>query len=235
MSPNQEKFINNIKNRLQQRTLPGLRLDHPGSFQGYSFDPNASLETLTHSFKLELETLSGQVYQPRDIEEVVPIILEILQDHSADQIISWTAALPQAPWLHAALSEAGVDLKPVQLSHDAAERKVQLAAIEAVKVGLTGAQGGLADSGAVALVSGARQSRLASLLPPVHIALLATDRLYPSLPAFLAANPTVTGDGSNLVLIAGPSRSGDIELTLSMGVHGPGEVHVILIPPGNLD
>jgi L-lactate dehydrogenase complex protein LldG len=97
-------------------------------------------------------------------------------------------------------------------------------------VGLTGANGALVDSGTLALVSGPGRGRLASLLPPVHIALVARNKLYPSLPAFLKTHPNVTAEGSNLILITGPSRTGDIEMTLTMGVHGPGEIHVIITP-----
>ncbi|MDX1520370.1 MAG: lactate utilization protein, partial [Anaerolineae bacterium] len=134
------------------------------------------------------------------------------------------------PWLRTALHEAGVEIRPSDLPDDDAGRKAKLANIDDIRVGLTGAHGGLADTGAVALISGPGRSRAASLLPPVHIALLPAGRLYPSLPAFLADHPAATGQGSNLVFIAGPSRTGDIEMTLSLGVHGPGEVHVIITP-----
>jgi L-lactate dehydrogenase complex protein LldG len=116
------------------------------------------------------------------------------------------------------------------LAVEAAERKARLSDLDGILVGLTGAQGGLADTGSLALVSGPGRGRLASLLPPVHIALLPMRQLYPSLPAFLAANPTAATAGSNLVFITGPSRTADIELTLSMGVHGPKEIHAIIFP-----
>ena len=106
---------------------------------------------------------------------------------------------------------------------------VRLTALESLQVGLTGAIAGIAESGTFAVVSGSGRSRLASLLPPVHIAVLRAERLYPSLDAFFAAHPDVADDGSNLVLITGPSRTADIEMTLTRGVHGPGEVHIVLV------
>jgi L-lactate dehydrogenase complex protein LldG len=66
-------------------------------------------------------------------------------------------------------------------------------------------------------------------LPPVHIAVLRVERLYSTLEAFFAAHPDAAEAGSNLVLITGPSRTADIEMTLTRGVHGPGEVHVLLV------
>jgi L-lactate dehydrogenase complex protein LldG len=153
-----------------------------------------------------------------------------LRQHNAAQVISWQHEALDLAWLGDALPSAGVVLIDAHLPATAEGRKRRLAEIEDVKVGLTGALGGLADTGAIALVSGPGRSRLASLLPPVHIAVLPRAKLYPSLPAFLAANPAAAAQGSNLVLITGPSRTADIELTLTMGVHGPGEIHVIITP-----
>jgi L-lactate dehydrogenase complex protein LldG len=230
MSANREKFLNNINTSLRHSLLPEATPEHPGSFRGYDFQAGAPAGRLVEGFTRELETLAGHVYALDDIEEIVQKILDILESHQPKQIMAWDDAALGLPGLREALIEAGIIIVDDELSANGPERKVQLAAMDGVPVGLTGAQGGLADTGAVVLISGSGRGRLASLLPPVHIALLPQSRLYPSLPAFLAANPTATSDGSNLVLIAGPSRTGDIEMTLSMGVHGPGEVHVIITP-----
>ena len=59
--------------------------------------------------------------------------------------------------------------------------------------------------------------------------MIGADQLSPTLATFLGANPDVADVGSNVVAITGPSRTGDIEGTLVLGVHGPGDLHVIVI------
>jgi len=81
-------------------------------------------------------------------------------------------------------------------------------------------------------VSGPGRPRLASLLPPVHVAILRADRIYSNLPALVTALAEKGTAGSNLVIITGPSRTADIEMTLTRGVHGPGEVHVVIVGTG---
>ena len=105
----------------------------------------------------------------------------------------------------------------------------RLAELAALSLGLTGADAGLAETGSVVLATGPGRPRMASLLVPVHVAVLRVDRLVESISALLATRGDLVAAGSNLVAITGPSRTADIEHTLSRGVHGPGEVHVILL------
>ena len=73
--------------------------------------------------------------------------------------------------------------------------------------------------------------RSASLLPLVHIAVISQDQLLPDLAALADKlhQDFPERPSSGLALITGPSRTADIEQTLSIGVHGPGELHVLLI------
>lgn len=225
-----EQFLNRIKHSLRQGHLPAASPEHPGAFHGYTFQADAPVAHMAKSFARELEGLSGHVHILEDTESIMAVILEILQKHRAKQIMAWDEAGLGLPWLPGALTAAGIMLAKNHLAAEADGRKANLSALDGIRVGLTGAQGGLADTGTLALISGPGRGRLASLLPPVHIALLSAQKLYPSLPAFLANNPTAATESSNLVFITGPSRTADIELTLSMGVHGPKEIHVIIFP-----
>lgn len=101
-----------------------------------------------------------------------------------------------------------------------------LAAATEADVGFTSAWAGVAETGTVVLHS--RDGRSAGLLPPVHVALLATTDLHAGLTELYAA-AAAAGLPAALVQVTGPSRTADIEVTLVTGVHGPGEVHVVLI------
>lgn len=99
-------------------------------------------------------------------------------------------------------------------------------------VGITTADFALADTGTLVLVSGDEQHRLISLLPPSHVCLLDSSRVLPSMTSLLER---VRGRFSppdsaprNMTCITGPSRTADIEQAITMGVHGPKSLYVIL-------
>ncbi len=86
---------------------------------------------------------------------------------------------------------------------------------------------GLAETGSVVLAAGPGEPRLRSLLPAVHVSMLEEDRILPGLAELFEA---LGGElPSALAIVTGPSRSADIEQRLAVGVHGPGEVHVVLV------
>lgn len=94
--------------------------------------------------------------------------------------------------------------------------------------GVSQALYGLADTGSVVLAASPEEPRARSLLPFVHVSLLREDRILAGLEElFEAFGPSLP---SALTIVTGPSRSADIEQTLVVGVHGPGEVHVVLLP-----
>ncbi|MFO0867380.1 MAG: lactate utilization protein [Pirellulales bacterium] len=101
----------------------------------------------------------------------------------------------------------------------------------AADVGLTGVEWAIAETGSLVMASRPGRERVVSLLPPVHIAIVEESRILPDL---LDLFRRLQADGleqlpSNLVLITGPSKTGDIELQLTTGVHGPGQWLVLIL------
>ncbi len=97
-------------------------------------------------------------------------------------------------------------------------------------VGLTGCDGAIAQTGALVLGSRRGSPRSASLLPELHLAVVRPDQLVADLAAALEGSAELLTRCSTLNLVAGPSRTADIELTLTLGVHGPRRVVIVIGP-----
>jgi L-lactate dehydrogenase complex protein LldG len=98
-------------------------------------------------------------------------------------------------------------------------------------LGITSAQWAVAETGTLVLESETERHRLASLVPPVHAVLIYASQIRQSLAEVLE---TLSAQGKDAIsrtvtLITGPSRTSDIELTLAIGVHGPAQLHVVII------
>jgi L-lactate utilization protein LutC len=102
-------------------------------------------------------------------------------------------------------------------------------AIAQVEVGITSADYALADTGSLVMFTESNESRLLSLLPPCHIAVIESTKIVASLDDVFRLRPLPGAQSSAMVVITGPSRTADIEMRLVRGVHGPGEIHVIII------
>jgi L-lactate dehydrogenase complex protein LldG len=102
-----------------------------------------------------------------------------------------------------------------------------------VRVGLTGVDAALAATGSVVVVSGSGRARAASLVPPIHIAVVAASQIVPDLESWWAVQKAAgleqIRQHSNVVVITGPSRTADIAMQLVMGMHGPRELHLVLL------
>jgi L-lactate dehydrogenase complex protein LldG len=100
-------------------------------------------------------------------------------------------------------------------------------------VGLTTVDYAIAETGTIVLSSDEPNALLVSLLPPVHIALLHSSQIAASLDEVISKlseeRINLASPSRSVTLITGPSRTSDVELVLSIGVHGPKELHVIIV------
>jgi L-lactate dehydrogenase complex protein LldG len=97
-------------------------------------------------------------------------------------------------------------------------------------VGVTGCQAAIAETGSLALLSGRGRSRAVSLLPLVHLAVVKREDLCFGMGEFFVRSAARIDEVANCTFVTGPSRTADIELTLTLGVHGPARVVVVLGP-----
>ncbi len=115
-----------------------------------------------------------------------------------------------------------------------AREKMRQNFIEA-DIGVSGANLAVAETGTLVIISNEGNARLVTSLPPVHIALLTTEKFVQSLEqaATLIKALTTASSGNKLTsyvsFISGPSRTTDIEKELVIGAHGPEELHIIIL------
>ena len=99
-------------------------------------------------------------------------------------------------------------------------------------LGVTGVDYAVAETGSVVLLARSEVSRLPALLPPVYVAVVEKGKVLPSLDELFTLRRDefyLDNLGSYLNIITGPSRTADIAQTLVTGVHGPGDVHMVLL------
>ncbi len=95
-------------------------------------------------------------------------------------------------------------------------------------IGITSADYVLADTGTLVMLSSPQEARMISLLPPAHLAVVRRERILTGLDELFEILPTPAAVSSSMVLITGPSRTADIEQILVRGVHGPGQITVVI-------
>ena len=176
-----------------------------------------------------------RVESPSDAGEYAA---DVAAEHRADSVVRTGHALLDEIGLPEALRGRGIEL----FGSDAADaggawagpagRQALREKTLGAAVGVTGVDYAVAETGSAVIVARPGVARLASLLPPVHVAVVTSGQVLPGLDELfvLRRRDMLRDPGRDYVnVISGPSRSADIEYTLVTGVHGPGEVHLVLV------
>ncbi|RMF92540.1 MAG: hypothetical protein D6736_03310 [Nitrospinota bacterium] len=182
---------------------------------------------LVQQFKAQYEALAGRVHIASHRAEAGTIIATLLQEVNAERVA--VAELPtdlqQALIQHC--TQAGITLLRPPF-----DRASLPQAIDAAQVGISTAAFGIAMTGTLVEVTTDDAFRLVSTLPRIHIALVRAADLVPSLEEAAPRLRTLFQEHSRhctVTFISGPSRTGDIEMRLTLGVHGPEMAHAIVL------
>ncbi len=185
-------------------------------------------------FAQEFEQVSGVFHRVTGIEDVPRVIRALARAKDARELTAWDPRELGID-LRASLEAEGLSVAVAPSDgRDEARRRHGEAAARA-QIGVTGADFALAETGTLILISGAGRPRSTSLLPDTHIAIFGKEQLLETLEQVgvmleaLHADPARTMSGAVINFITGPSRTADIELTLTRGVHGPKEAHAIFV------
>lgn len=202
---------------------------------GKVMPPIPSGKLLDH-FEAEFRAVAGIPHRANSASQFRQILLEILGAPEAAPIV--LSRNPLLTEMRLAGTLEGMGFSVVQWPGSGGSSPDDWAAFRrqcfSAPAGITGVDFTLAESGTLVLTSETEGSQLASLAPPIHIALYTRAQVVESLEEVLAQlprQPDASGElaGRSVVFITGSSRTADIEQISVRGVHGPLQMHAILL------
>ncbi|MBI4627475.1 MAG: lactate utilization protein [Candidatus Rokubacteria bacterium] len=236
------EFLDRIRGEM--RRAPGLV---PAAAAARPARPRAEVDAIRRElaerwpgalegFRREFEGVGGVFHRVAALADVPQVVAGLARERGVRRLVAWHPGALGGD-LAAALTARGLDvvaMPPGALDDPAARQRLR-AQIADAELGLTGADLAIAETGTLVLRSGGGRPRSTSLLPPYHVAVFDRSVLVESLrQAGVVLESWHDGGepddrGAVTSFITGPSRTADIELTLTRGVHGPKEVHAIFV------
>jgi L-lactate utilization protein LutC len=216
-------FLTRLRDRLAGGVPENLAHPLPPPLDGVPFVRSDRLDPadIVASFIRNAEATRAVVHDRTVADGQMPddLLAEIVERHSVRRAV--VSREPEAQHVGDRLRDLGVAVDPLSITTGSQ-----------ADLGVTSAVAAIATTGTLLQDSHVVGGRSVSLLPPVHLCVLPANRIVPTSAEVLRG----LGDGralpSNLVLITGPSRSGDIEQIMALGVHGPLAVEIVLLRAG---
>ena len=243
-----QDFISNVSRALGRDAALPVTEKPPGKFPDPTQARDAAEDARQHAADsadvlLEeaadaLATSGWMVHRADTIEDVGDLIARICCDIGATSALRSGHEVLDEALIDPALERAGVELRDMTLNGEMSEeerdelRSAHREEVFRTNVGITGGDYVIAETGTLVIHPKKGVSRLISLAPPVHIAVIKRGQVLPSLDELFLLEHVDLNIGERhaaMNLISGPSRTGDIEATIVHGIHGPVETHVVLV------
>ena len=230
-SLNQNGVLDDVRRALgRSTTVPPVPLD-PFIEPLYKAEPGELIARFTE----EATAVRAMVYLMSDklkfVGQIGVLVAEICHTAGAKEVALSDSGLISEMNLHDQLTRQGLAVfapEAASLGHEGL-----VARLANCGLGLTAADYAIAETGTIVLSSDERNALLVSLLPPVHIALVRSSQIAATLGEVIRCvgeeRISRVETSRSVTLITGPSRTSDVELVLSIGVHGPKELHLIII------
>jgi L-lactate dehydrogenase complex protein LldG len=178
----------------------------------------------------EVDAVGGKAFRVPDLLAARELLATLLEEAAAKSALCWEHDLLTRLGLVEFLQSRSI----VRHSYESLSQldfPAQRAAMLACDIGISSVDCAIAETGTLMVCSRLGQERVASLLPLMHVAIVERQQIVPDLiDAFSILHERGLGNlPSNTTFITGPSKTGDIELQLTTGVHGPKHWRVILV------
>ena len=241
-----DSFLANVRRALGRPVADSPLLQDrspPPTIGGYQRTPDAVEREMKEQDSELLQELvqsaldiGWQVEQASSVDAAADYIVEVARGCEAKLVMRSTHPVLDELGLDSRFSDLDVQLEVMSLDESAGKREGQRAALREkvirADLGITGVDYAIAETGSCVVSARKGVSRLVSLLPPAYIAVVRRGEVLSSLDELflLQRQDLLSNEGSHYMnIISGPSRSADIEQTIVQGVHGPGDVHMVLL------
>ena len=242
-----DRFLRNVRAALEAKSRPDAPVGDG------AMGPSRDIETLDERAieiekhaQAEAESLLSQlgdsanqagwtVTRVDSIEAASRHVETVAREAEARSMVRSVHPVVDGLDLERRLAGSGIQIDVMALGGETdreAQRQLHRLRASQADIGVTGVDYAIAETGTCVLLARKGVSRLVSLLPPTYVAIVQAGEVLPSLDELftLQRREHLKGEArSYMNLISGPSRSADIEYTLVTGVHGPGDVHLVLI------
>ncbi len=183
------------------------------------------LSNIEH-FEKEWKSLEGEIIRCRK-EEINHYLLQVIEKWQVKSILMWDD-FGELNCCRDLIAQKKINIIQNDIPDHERLSKEKIKEYAQADTGITEAVAAFADSGTIIVPSGFGRPQMVSLLPNKHIAFLDENKIFSSMKDWLDVGGREQIINTSFVsLISGPSRTADIEMTLTIGVHGPGKVMVI--------
>jgi len=215
-----ETILNSIRSHLAASVPHNTQENFVNSENPVTLSSLTSV-SLVHNFKANLDAVGGHCIIAHGDAGIAQALTQIISDLQKTNLRAQRIAISDQPRVERLLHQTDLEIEALAIAPNASE-------IFTFDVGITTAQAAIAETGTLVLDSADERHRLVSLVPPVHIAIIDAARICETLGEALILLRHERPLGRAVTFITGPSRTADIELTLTIGVHGPQELYVIV-------
>jgi len=221
-----EEILHRVRKGLATVKTPALV---PPDSRDFSKEAKAVIKSLRNNqdnlverFVTEAQNVNTSVMRAKDSKKLIQSILRLVKEKSLKSFALWDTAYIKELGIKERLKEEGLKVVTVKNKNRIAK----------ADLGITEADYAIADTGTLVLLTDKDRPRGVSLLPPIHLAILRPENMVSNIrDLFILLKDRIDTSGdvkSCMTFITGPSRTADIELNLTLGVHGPKELYVII-------